>query len=64
MTPHPATKAKRNHDLLRLIGLDTRKLSAADIAEGAELARHISQCERVPGANNRRPKAIADCAPS
>jgi hypothetical protein len=54
------TAAERNRDLLRLLGVDPRGLSAADIAEGAEAARRISQCDQVPGAGKRRPQAIAD----
>ena len=61
-------RAKRNHlakrkqdrDLLLLLGIDPSGLSAADIAEGIEAARRISQCDRVPGAGKRRPQAIAD----
>jgi hypothetical protein len=47
-------------ELLRVIGLDTSKLSATEIAEGAELARRVTQCDRVSGAGKRRPKAMAD----
>jgi hypothetical protein len=52
------SKEKQQRDLLRLLGVDTRRLSKADVAEGAEAARRISQCERVPGANKRRSAAI------
>jgi hypothetical protein len=51
---------RRDRAVLRLIGLDPTKLSAKDVATGAELARRITQCERVPGANKRRGKAVAD----
>jgi hypothetical protein len=46
--------------LLQLLGVDTRGLSATDIAEGAQAARRVSQCDRVSGARYLRPKAIAD----
>jgi hypothetical protein len=45
---------------LRVVGVDPSNLSEAEIAEGAELMRRISQCDRVPGAAKRRPKAVAD----
>jgi hypothetical protein len=51
---------RRDRDLLRLLGMDTRNMTAADIAEGAEAARRVSQCDCVPGAGKRRPKAITD----
>jgi hypothetical protein len=54
------TKARRERALLRLLGFDTRNMTAADLAEGAEAARRITQCDRVPGAGTRRPKAMAD----
>ena len=57
-TDKPVTK--RNRDLLRLLGVDPRGLSAADIAEGVEAARRVTQCDSVPGAGKRRPQAIAD----
>lgn len=50
----------RGPDILRLYGVDPSGLSAADIAEGVDVARRITQCESVPGANKRRPQAYAD----
>jgi hypothetical protein len=52
------TKARGERALLRLLGFDTRTMSGADIHEGAEAARRITQCGC--GADKRRPKAIAD----
>jgi hypothetical protein len=46
--------------MLRILGFDTAKLSDQDVADGAELARRISQCPYVPGANRRRGKVMAD----
>jgi hypothetical protein len=54
MTP----EEKRQRSLLRLLGVDTRRLSRTEVAEGAEAARRISQCEYVCGANKRRPGAV------
>jgi hypothetical protein len=61
MAHHPANTAankcaKRNREVLRLLGFDIRRLTAAEIAEGGELVRKVTGC----GANSRRPKAIAD----
>ena len=53
-------KADRDRDLLQQLGINVHGLSAADIAEGIEAVRRISQCDRVPGAKNRRPKAISN----
>jgi hypothetical protein len=50
--------ARRDRALLRLLGFDTRKMTAADIAEGAEAVARISRCGC--GADARRPKAEAD----
>jgi hypothetical protein len=36
--------ARRERALLRKLGFDTRNMSAADIAEGAEAARRCSAC--------------------
>jgi hypothetical protein len=63
MAHHPANiaankRAKRNREALRLLGFDTRSLTAAEIAEGGELVRKVTACGC--GANSRRPKAIAD----
>jgi hypothetical protein len=60
MTAIKKTKVLRQRAMLRLLGFDTRNMTAADIAEGAEAARRITQCDRVPGAGKRAPKAIAD----
>lgn len=49
---------KQQRELLQLLNIDTSLLTAAEIKTGAELMRRISQCERVPGANQRRPAAI------
>jgi hypothetical protein len=46
--------------LLRLLGIDPSGLSAAEVAEGVEAARRVTQCDGVPGAGKRRPQAIAD----
>jgi hypothetical protein len=53
-----AASKKRNREALRLLGFDTRRLTAAEIAEGGELVRKVTACGC--GANSRRPKAIAD----
>lgn len=50
----------RERSLLKLFGIDVSRLTEADIKTGAELARRISQCERVAGSCKRRPAAIAD----
>jgi hypothetical protein len=43
--------------LLRLLGVDPAKLTAPEIKTASELVRRISQCECVPGSNQRRPAA-------
>jgi hypothetical protein len=50
---------RRNVSVLRLVGIDTRKLSAAEITQGGELARRITACCGW-GADSRRGKACAD----
>jgi hypothetical protein len=58
-TDKPAKSVtKRHRDLLRLLGVDPRGLSAVDIAEGVEAATRVSRCG--PGADKHRPQAIAD----
>jgi hypothetical protein len=44
--------------LLWLLGVDPAKLTASEIKTASELVRRISQCEQVPGSNNRRPAAM------
>jgi hypothetical protein len=43
-------KAKRDRKILELCGYDTKTLSDAEIAEGAEYVRRIRQCDRLPEA--------------
>jgi hypothetical protein len=50
--------ARRDRAMLRMLGLDTRKMTARDIREGAETAARVLQCGC--GADARRPKAEAD----
>jgi hypothetical protein len=56
----PTTKLQQDRELLKLLGIDPSRLSDADTKTGAELARRISACDRIPGAGKRRTPAIAD----
>ena len=49
---------KRNRRILRLVGLDVRKLSTAEIKEGANIARKVTACGC--GADSRRLQAEYD----
>jgi len=51
-------KLQQGRDVLALLGVDTSRLSDAEILTGAELVRRISACDRIPGAGKRRPPAI------
>jgi len=52
------TRTRRERAVLRMLGFDTRKMTAADIHEGADAARRCTACGC--GADTRRPKAEAD----
>ncbi len=54
-----ATRLKIARATFATLGIDTARLADDTLLRGAELARRISQCERVPGSNKRRPAAIA-----
>jgi hypothetical protein len=43
---------------LKLVEVDTSKLSPADIMHGAELMRRITACDMISGAGKRRGPAI------
>jgi hypothetical protein len=49
---------QRDRDILKLIDIDTSRLSPAEIKEGAEVMRRVTQCDSVPGAGQRRGQAI------
>ena len=49
---------KQNRRILRLVGLDVRKLSTAEIKEGANIARKVTACGC--GADSRRLQAEYD----
>jgi hypothetical protein len=58
MNPRTLHLAKQNRRILHLLGLDVRKLSEAEIKEGADIARKVTACGC--GADSRRIQATDD----
>jgi hypothetical protein len=52
-----AMQRQADMETFKALGIDVSALSDADIREGAEAVRRITQCEKVAGSNKRRPAA-------
>jgi hypothetical protein len=52
------TKLRRDRNILKLVKVDTSKLSPADIMHGAELMRRVTACDMISGAGKRRGPAM------
>jgi hypothetical protein len=50
---------KADIEALRTLGIDVRNLTDAEISEGARIAAQCTRNHCFPGANARRPAAIA-----
>ena len=49
---------RHNRHMLKMVGLDPARMTAAQIKEGVKALVGVTKCEYVPGANKRRPAAI------